>query len=680
MTTTTTATADFPNGFKSNNDAADFWYYKKGVNIIPANTQIKKANLIPTWVPWQTNSIPEDVFQGWKDEGLFELGMGIILGRVWRGEHEGDYIGGIDTDNAKAIQEVCTFKDQYRPLSEWANDVIIEQHADNPKKAHWIFYLDRLFANKSSDVNGPLADRLSSNEIPAIEVKGFAELLYVSPSVHKDGCRYEIIGTMVPKKFKAQVLEQHIDQICRKYGIKYLEDVDATGEHRKSQVPMDDLFQEDYVIYEGHNRHKAIMRVMESLIKNNRGILSEEALKHWARIWNDKHCKPPLDDKAFYGQWQDAKDFIARVKKAEEDRKRYYQKTAEEVDKMPLSEKIEYLLGSINMVHPKEMIERFHFKCMIDTRELYYYDDVKHAYVDNGGIIIEQELEANWLAMSKIYAKVGAIVASLSEQELENLEDSGMLGMHKEKSWSRGLIDDFQGHIERYPGVFMDRNKFNPDKEWMAFNNCMVNLLTKDISDFSPEFLNTTRIPVTYTGDVYASGPVVDFWNWAADPIISSGPCPKIRKFLYEIMAPEDVEMLLDYVAYCLWRDMPYHKWLILRGEGLNGKGTLLTLIRVFLGFENVSAESLTRLLENKWSTAQLYGKLANIDADISKEGLKNTGLLKKLSGNDPIPAENKFLKPFWFQNFAKLILSANEIPETPDDTDAFFRRPVITT
>ena len=59
------------------------------------------------------------------------------------------------------------------------------------------------------------ADKLRSNEIPAIEVKGFEELLYVSPSVHKDGHRYEIIGTMVPKKFKAKVLEQHIDQICR---------------------------------------------------------------------------------------------------------------------------------------------------------------------------------------------------------------------------------------------------------------------------------------------------------------------------------------------------------------------------------------------------------------------------------------------------------------------------------
>ena len=225
------------------------------------------------------------------------------------------------------------------------------------------------------------------------------------------------------------------------------------------------------------------------------------------------------------------------MKKVEEDRKKYYQKTAEEVDKMPLEEKIEYLIGSINKVHPKEMIERFHFKCMIDTPELYYYDDVKHAYVDNGGIIIEQELEANCLAMSKIYAKVGAILTTIPDKDLKKLDASGVLNIRKEKSWSRGLIDDFQGHIERYPGVFMDRNKFNPDKEWMAFNNCMVNLLTKDISEFSHEYLNTTRIPVTYTGDVYASGTVTDFWNWATDPVISSGPCPKIRKFLYEIMA-----------------------------------------------------------------------------------------------------------------------------------------------
>jgi putative DNA primase/helicase len=69
---------------------------------------------------------------------------------------------------------------------------------------------------------------------------------------------------------------------------------------------------------------------------------------------------------------------------------------------------------------------------------------------------------------------------------------------------------------------------------------------------------------------------------------------------------------------------------------------------------------------------------MANIDADLSNEALKNTGLLKKLTGSDDIPAEEKFRNPFHFKNHAKLIFSANQIPKTPDETDAFFARLII--
>jgi P4 family phage/plasmid primase-like protien len=285
------------------------------------------------------------------------------------------------------------------------------------------------------------------------------------------------------------------------------------------------------------------------------------------------------------------------------------------------------------------------------------------------------------LSQNRSYAKVVKLLLGLPKEQLEFLEETGILkriSREQPQPWTRHGINEFQGHIERYPGVFMERKDFNPNIEWMAFNNCMVNLLTHETSPFSHTFLNTTKIPVTYTGDAYATGPVADFWNWVKDYAIPTGPCPKIRKFLYEIMAPEDVELVLDFIAYCQWRDFPYHKWLVFLGGGSNGKGTFLTLVRRFLGIKNVSGESLQRLLDNKWAVAQLYGKLANIDADISNEGPKNTGLLKKLSGNDPIPAENKFQDPFWFVNHAKLILSANEIPPTPDETDAFYRRPII--
>ena len=57
---------------------------------------------------------------------------------------------------------------------------------------------------------------------------------------------------------------------------------------------------------------------------------------------------------------------------------------------------------------------------------------------------------------------------------------------------------------------------------------------------------------------------------------------------------------------------------------------------------------------------------------------IKNTGIIKKLTGNDESPGEFKYKTPFKFRNFAKLIFSCNEIPQTTDMTDAFFRRLII--
>jgi len=62
----------------------------------------------------------------------------------------------------------------------------------------------------------------------------------------------------------------------------------------------------------------------------------------------------------------------------------------------------------------------------------------------------------------------------------------------------------------------------------------------------------------------------------------------------------------------------------------------------------------------------------------MSKDALRNTGVLKKLTDGDYIPAERKFKSPFKLVNYAKLIFSANQIPITPDETDAFFARLII--
>jgi len=48
------------------------------------------------------------------------------------------------------------------------------------------------------------------------------------------------------------------------------------------------------------------------------------------------------------------------------------------------------------------------------------------------------------------------------------------------------------------------------------------------------------------------------------------------------------------------------------------------------------------------------------------------------LTGRDLISAEHKFQHSFTFENYAKLLFSANKVPEAYDDTSAFFRRWLI--
>ena len=122
-------------------------------------------------------------------------------------------------------------------------------------------------------------------------------------------------------------------------------------------------------------------------------------------------------------------------------------------------------------------------------------------------------------------------------------------------------------------------------------------------------------------------------------------------------MAFDDVETVLDFIAYCLWRELRFHKLLLFNGSGRNGKGVTTQLITRFLGRQNVSNETLHRILENRFASAKLFGKMANIDADMSSQALRHTGILKMLTGGDDVPAEHKFKPAFSLIDSAKIFL-----------------------
>jgi Bifunctional DNA primase/polymerase, N-terminal len=291
------------------NDFADYWRDHIGVNVIPANT--RKKETYESWKEWQDKPILKELHEEWKRSGAFNNGIGIILGKVWHNPHKtGLYLIGIDLDNKKAIEEICNRNGNTISLSQLSQWTMVEQHLDEPTKAHVLLYSRKPFPKKSSDNHSDLAGKLDRNGIPAIEVKGLGShgILFVSPSVHQNGTPYQILGTLEP--VIADDFVNHIDNICRKYSIPYLEAADIGN--GKALTPIQDLFKTDFTIFEGHNRHEALMRAMESLIVRNAGILPLEEIMPLAQQWNLKHCDPPLDDREFEKQWVCATDFISK--------------------------------------------------------------------------------------------------------------------------------------------------------------------------------------------------------------------------------------------------------------------------------------------------------------------------------------------------------------------------------
>jgi len=204
--------------------------------------------------------------------------------------------------------------------------------------------------------------------------------------------------------------------------------------------------------------------------------------------------------------------------------------------------------------------------------------------------------------------------------------------------------------------TYKDRERMRCPENLIVLRNGILDLKKMELKPFTPDIFVLNQLPVYF------------------DP---NADCPNIKKFISEVVSPADAMVLQELTGYCLWRRYPIHKAFMLLGEGRNGKTTFLNLLKALLGEENVSAIALQDL-SNRFAAADLYGKLANICDDISDKDLKNTSRFKELTGKSFIRAERKFRPPFHFVNSAKLIFSANKLPRSSDDTNAFFSRWII--
>ncbi len=254
--------------------------------------------------------------------------------------------------------------------------------------------------------------------------------------------------------------------------------------------------------------------------------------------------------------------------------------------------------------------------------------------------------------MQPSYHKSGGCVWWKKNRGQEFIERECQRRVPDSELLTRYKINEVIGHIQR--STYCDRNLFNREKWVINLENGLLDVRTKELKPHAPDFFSTIRIPLTYD---------------------TQADCPRIKQFLTEILKEEHISTIEELFGYCLVPDYTIHRAFLFTGFGANGKSTLIEVLKNFIGKDNCSNLSLQALEYQRFAVADLYGKLANLYADIPSTKMEHVGLFKMLTGGDTIGAEKKFRDRFGFNNCARLVFSTNKPPKVDEDTLAFWRR-----
>ena len=242
--------------------------------------------------------------------------------------------------------------------------------------------------------------------------------------------------------------------------------------------------------------------------------------------------------------------------------------------------------------------------------------------------------------------KNGIYVSGLSEIEAEMIKHIPQLNRAK------------RTEVLAYLDILIRENTKAEDANMIAFANGLYNIVDDSFVAFTPEHIITNKIRWDYNPEAYSE---------LADKTLNKIACddPAIRALLEEA------------IGYCFYRRNELGKAFILTGDKSNGKSTFLSMVQTLLGDENIASLDLKEL-GDRFKTAEMFGKLANIGDDIGDEFIANPAIFKKLVTGERVSAERKGQNPFEFNNYSKLLFSANNIPRIKDKTGAVQRRLTI--
>ena len=224
---------------------------------------------------------------------------------------------------------------------------------------------------------------------------------------------------------------------------------------------------------------------------------------------------------------------------------------------------------------------------------------------------------------------------------------------------TNGHLSEIKGHIIR--STYRTRDEFDSDLDIINLKNGLYNIQAGEFkehsSEHSSEYLSINQILVVYNHNLR----------------------PKLfGKYLREVLYPTEFRTAIELLAYTFFRANPFEIIAILFGYGANGKSVFMGLLTLLHGPKNISNVPLSSMLEDRFALSDLEGKAVNIDTELTSATIRDASILKKLTGRQATRIQRKNQRAYDSSLYAKLFFSANRIPETYDESDAYFRRKVI--
>lgn len=227
---------------------------------------------------------------------------------------------------------------------------------------------------------------------------------------------------------------------------------------------------------------------------------------------------------------------------------------------------------------------------------------------------------------------------------------------------------DFE-EIKTYLTAFAEYVMPDTNPDLIAVNNGIFDYRTKELLDFSPEYVFTAKSRVNYVPN--APNPhytMHDGLDWDVESWFATlSDDVEIVKLLWEVVGA----ILRPHVRWdkmvCLYSQ-----------KGMNGKGTLCELMKQLCGGGSYAAIPISGFGDDNLLVQLITATAVITDENATTDFTRNAEKLKSVITGDSIAINRKYKESITFKPSAVVVQSINALPRTADTTDSMYRRFLI--